>query len=200
MSWDQAGPKGPAGAQGPAGAPGSAGVAGAPAVTLWAEVNASGQVVASSGVTNVAGNASGRFFTFNRDISKCGVSATLNEGPPRPSFTRHEMNFLTSASRKPLSGKKKKWRRAEWISRSPARADRLASESHNPDRCRGLAAASHTVAIYVRQPGRARGPRAQDREGGGDKPRPSLHRHAQRRGVGVLDDLDALRAALGSPH
>jgi len=50
-------------------------------VTLWAEVNASGQLVASSGVTNVTGNASGRFFTFNRDISKCGISATLNEGP-----------------------------------------------------------------------------------------------------------------------
>jgi hypothetical protein len=35
----------------------------------------------SVGVTNVTGNASGRFFTFNRDISKCGISATLNEGP-----------------------------------------------------------------------------------------------------------------------
>jgi hypothetical protein len=83
VSWNQtgpAGPKGAAGIQGPAGAS-VAGPAGAPAVTLWAEVNAGGEVVASSGVTNVAGNAEGRFFTFNRDISKCGVAATLNEGP-----------------------------------------------------------------------------------------------------------------------
>jgi len=83
VSWNQTGP---AGARGAAGAQGSAGAslagpAGTPAVTLWAEVNASGQLVASSGVTNVTGNASGRFFTFNRDISKCGISATLNEGP-----------------------------------------------------------------------------------------------------------------------
>jgi hypothetical protein len=84
ISWNQVGPKGPAGAQGPAGAGGAAGTPGTPgasAVTLWAEVDASGHVVASSGVTNVTGNAEGRFFTFNRDISKCGVSATLNEGP-----------------------------------------------------------------------------------------------------------------------
>jgi hypothetical protein len=84
VSWSQVGPKGPAGVEGPAGAAGAAGTPGTPgasAVTLWAEVNASGQLVASSGVTNVTGNAEGRFFTFNRDISKCGVSATLNEGP-----------------------------------------------------------------------------------------------------------------------
>jgi hypothetical protein len=49
-------------------------------VTLWAETNGSG-LVASSGVTNVTGNAESRVFTFNRDISKCGISATLNEGP-----------------------------------------------------------------------------------------------------------------------
>jgi hypothetical protein len=87
IGWNQAGPKGLAGVQGPAGPAGAPGAAGAPAapgassVTLWAEVDASGHVVASSGVTNVTGNAEGRFFTFNRDISKCGVSATLNEGP-----------------------------------------------------------------------------------------------------------------------
>lgn len=90
VSWNQAGPAGPSGApgapgaQGPGGAAGATGPAGAPgasAVTLWAEVNASGELVASSGVTNVTGNASGRFFTFNRDISKCTISATLNEGP-----------------------------------------------------------------------------------------------------------------------
>jgi hypothetical protein len=84
ISWNEVGPRGPAGSQGPAGSAGAAGTPGAAAagaVTLWAEVNASGQVVASSGVTNVTGNAEGRFFTFNRDISKCGVSATLNEGP-----------------------------------------------------------------------------------------------------------------------
>jgi hypothetical protein len=84
IGWSQVGPKGPAGVQGPAGATGAAGTPGspgAPAVTLWAEVDASGHVVASSGVTNVTGNAEGRFFTFNRDVSKCGVSATLNEGP-----------------------------------------------------------------------------------------------------------------------
>jgi hypothetical protein len=84
ISWNQVGPKGIAGIQGPAGSAGAAGTPGtpgAPAVTLWAEVDASGSVVASSGVTNVTGNAEGRFFTFNRDISKCGVSATLNEGP-----------------------------------------------------------------------------------------------------------------------
>jgi hypothetical protein len=50
-------------------------------VILWAEVDGSGHLVASSGVTNVSGNAEGRFFTFNRDISKCGVSASLKEGP-----------------------------------------------------------------------------------------------------------------------
>lgn len=84
VSWNQAGPAGPrgaAGAQGPAGATGAAGAPGAPAVTLWAEVDVSGTLVASSGVTNVIGNASGRIFTFNRDISKCGISATLNDGP-----------------------------------------------------------------------------------------------------------------------
>jgi hypothetical protein len=81
ISWNQVGPKGPAGAQGPAGASGAPAAPATSAVTLWAEVNASGQLVASSGVTNVTGNAEGRFFTFNRDISKCGVSATLNEGP-----------------------------------------------------------------------------------------------------------------------
>jgi hypothetical protein len=47
--------------------------------------------VASSGVTNVVGNAEGRFFTFNRDISKCGVSASLNEGPATVVYaTRNE--------------------------------------------------------------------------------------------------------------
>ena len=81
VAWNQTGPQGAAGAQGPAGAAGAAGAPGAPAVTLWAEVNASGELVASNGVTNVTGNASGRLFTFNRDISKCGISATLNEGP-----------------------------------------------------------------------------------------------------------------------
>ncbi len=84
ISWNQSGPKGSAGAQGPAGAtgaPGAPGISPAPNVTLWAEVNASGHLVASSGVTDVKGNAEGRVFTFNRDISKCGVSATLNEGP-----------------------------------------------------------------------------------------------------------------------
>jgi hypothetical protein len=84
ISWNEAGPKGPAGAQGPAGAAGAAGAPGAAAaspVTLWAEVDGAGHLVASSGVTNVSGNAEGRFFTFNRDISKCAVSATLNEGP-----------------------------------------------------------------------------------------------------------------------
>jgi hypothetical protein len=87
ISWNQVGPKGLAGIQGPAGsagapgAPGTPGTPGASSVSLWAEVDASGHVVASSGVTNVTGNAEGRFFTFNRDISKCGVSATLNEGP-----------------------------------------------------------------------------------------------------------------------
>ena len=84
ISWNEIGPRGPAGVQGPAGAAGAVGAAGAPAastVTLWAEVDASGHLVASSGVTNVTGNAEGRFFTFNRDISKCGISATLNEGP-----------------------------------------------------------------------------------------------------------------------
>jgi hypothetical protein len=39
-------------------------------VTLWAEVDAAGTLVASSGVTNVTGNATVRFFTFNRDTSK----------------------------------------------------------------------------------------------------------------------------------
>jgi hypothetical protein len=81
IGWSQVGPKGLTGVQGPAGAAGTPGAPGAPAVTLWAEVDASGRVVASSGVTNVIGNAEGRVFTFNRDISKCGVSATLNEGP-----------------------------------------------------------------------------------------------------------------------
>jgi hypothetical protein len=84
VSWSEAGPAGPkgaTGAQGPAGTPGAAAAPSSSTVALWAEVNASGQLVAGSGVTNVAGNASGRFFTFNRDISKCGVSATLNEGP-----------------------------------------------------------------------------------------------------------------------
>lgn len=80
VSWSQSGPAGPKGAAGAPGAPGSPGAPGAPAVTLWAEFT-SGGLVASSGVTNVAGDASGRVFTFNRDISKCGVSASLNEGP-----------------------------------------------------------------------------------------------------------------------
>ena len=81
VAWNQTGPQGAAGAQGPAGAAGARRTPGAPAVTLWAEVNASGELVASNGVTNVTGNASGRLFTFNRDISRCGISATLNEGP-----------------------------------------------------------------------------------------------------------------------
>jgi hypothetical protein len=83
VSWNQAGPtgvKGSAGTQGPAGATGPAGTPGTAAVTLWAETNGSG-LVASSGVTNVTGNAEGRFFTFNRDIRKCGISASLNERP-----------------------------------------------------------------------------------------------------------------------
>ena len=58
-------------------------------MTLWAEVNASGHLVASSGVTDVKGNAEGRFFTLNRDISKCGVSATLNEGPASVVYVEH---------------------------------------------------------------------------------------------------------------
>lgn len=92
VRWNQAGPTGPkgaTGAQGPAGAPGaagSAGAAGAPAVTLWAEVDASGTPLAKSGVTNITGNASGRIFTFDRDVSKCGISATLNEGPAMAVF------------------------------------------------------------------------------------------------------------------
>jgi hypothetical protein len=84
ISWNQVGPQGPGGsngAPGAAGGTGPAGSPGAPAVTLWAEVDASGHLVAGSGVTNVAGDAEGRFFTFNRDISKCGIAATLNEGP-----------------------------------------------------------------------------------------------------------------------
>ena len=74
-----AGPRGATGAQGPAG-PATPGAPGAPAVTLWAEFTSAG-LVAASGVTNVAGDAKGRIFTFNRDVSKCGVSASLNEGP-----------------------------------------------------------------------------------------------------------------------
>ncbi len=87
VSWNQVGAtgaKGLSGAPGAAGAPGAPGAPGspgAPAVTLWAEVNASGVLERGSGVTNVVGNAEGRFFTFNRDISKCGISASLNEGP-----------------------------------------------------------------------------------------------------------------------
>jgi hypothetical protein len=80
VSWNQTGPAGPRGASGAQGPTGGAGTAGAPAVTLWAEFTGSG-LVAASGVTNVAGNAESRIFTFNRDISKCGVSASLNEGP-----------------------------------------------------------------------------------------------------------------------
>jgi hypothetical protein len=83
VSWNQtgpAGPKGATGATGSAGAPGAPGAPGTPATTLWAEYTAGG-LVASSGVTNVAGNAEARVFTFNRDISRCGVSASLNEGP-----------------------------------------------------------------------------------------------------------------------
>jgi DNA-binding beta-propeller fold protein YncE len=53
---------------------------------VWVTNNASEtateiEASTSSGVTDVKGNAEGRLFTFNRDISKCGVSATLNEGP-----------------------------------------------------------------------------------------------------------------------
>jgi hypothetical protein len=81
VSWSQVGPQGPGGTPGAPGGAGPAGSPGASAVTLWAEVNASGHLVAGSGVTNVAGTAEGRFFTFDRDISKCGISATLNEGP-----------------------------------------------------------------------------------------------------------------------
>jgi hypothetical protein len=81
VSWSQAGPAGPKGVAGAPGAPGGTGPAGASAVTLWAEVDAGGVLLRSSGVTNVVGNASGRFFTFNRDISKCAISASLNEGP-----------------------------------------------------------------------------------------------------------------------
>ncbi len=83
VAWNQngpAGPRGATGAQGPAGGPGTPGAPGAPAVTLWAEFRSTG-LAAASGVTNVAGDAKGRIFTFNRDISKCGVSASLNEGP-----------------------------------------------------------------------------------------------------------------------
>ena len=63
VSWNQAGPAGPRGVAGAQGAAGAtvAGPAGAPAVTLWWQAQRLGQLVASSGVTNVAGNASGRF-------------------------------------------------------------------------------------------------------------------------------------------
>jgi hypothetical protein len=84
ISWNQVGPQGPHGvngAPGAAGGTGPPGSSGVPAAPLWAEVDAGGHLLAGSGVTNVAGNAEGRFFTFNRDISKCGISATLNEGP-----------------------------------------------------------------------------------------------------------------------
>src|SRR5580692_6970893 len=57
ISWNQVGPQGPGGASGAPGAAGGTGPAGspgAPAVTLWAEVDASGRLMAGSGVTNVA--------------------------------------------------------------------------------------------------------------------------------------------------
>lgn len=92
VSWNQTGPAGAkgatgatgaAGANGAAGATGSAGAPGAPgapAVTLWARVKADGTLVSGSGVTAAEGSGGIYNVTFNRNVTSCGVSGTLNLG------------------------------------------------------------------------------------------------------------------------
>jgi len=77
-----------------------------------------GRYVASSGVTNVTGNAEGRFFTFNRDISKCGLSATLNEGPASVVYV--ERNEFPNQLVTKTDVETNKGRLAAWTSSSAA--------------------------------------------------------------------------------
>jgi hypothetical protein len=85
VSWSQTGPtgaKGAAGAPGaggPAGANGAAGSPGASAVNLWARVAADGTLQAGSGVVAVTGTDPYEV-QFNREITKCGATATVNSG------------------------------------------------------------------------------------------------------------------------
>jgi hypothetical protein len=88
ISWSQAGPagvKGPVGAPGAAGPAGATGAPGTPAVTLWARVDENGALQAGSGVTAVTGTDPYEV-TFDRDVTKCGATATLNSGGPALPF------------------------------------------------------------------------------------------------------------------
>jgi hypothetical protein len=116
VAWNQTGPAGAKGATGAAGAPGAAGATGAtgaagtPAVTVWAEVNAVGQIIGGSGATSVSGNLAGRTVTFSRDVSKCAITATLFEGSAIGVYASHAESAdqiifaATTSSGAPASG------------------------------------------------------------------------------------------------
>ena len=92
VAWNQTGPagaKGASGAAGAPGAPGAAGPSGSAAVTLWAEIDEAGKLTQAKGVTGITGPATNPQVTFDRDISKCAITATLNEGSPGDVFAGH---------------------------------------------------------------------------------------------------------------
>jgi hypothetical protein len=98
VAWNQTGPSGAAGAKGTSGTPGApgavgtagaAGPSGSPAVTLWAEIDEAGKLKQAKGVTGISGPVTNPQVTFDRDISKCALTATLNEGLPGDVFAGH---------------------------------------------------------------------------------------------------------------
>jgi hypothetical protein len=79
VAWNQTGP---VGAKGAAGSPGAPGATGATGDTKWASVNEDGLLLGSKGVTGVKNPESPYDVSFDRDVSKCAVTATSNDVIP----------------------------------------------------------------------------------------------------------------------
>lgn len=86
VAWNQTGPAGPkgttgsSGATGATGAAGAAGAAGQPASAEWATVEGNGKLIAGHGVVSTKLTFGPSFeVIFDRDMSRCGVTATSNQ-------------------------------------------------------------------------------------------------------------------------
>jgi hypothetical protein len=107
VAWNQTGR---VGAKGVAGAPGAAGATGAPGATgaagaagtngqnatagdiKWAFVSEDGPLLGSKGVTGTKGSESPYEVSFDRDVSKCAVTATSNDVIPTNKVTVAQHN------------------------------------------------------------------------------------------------------------